>query len=381
MASLLTPDPWLTVVTPLLVGCGVGLIAVAYRWLLNAATTLAFSEVRPWLAGWIGSWAVVVLPALGGLIAGGLLHTLARDAKGHGVPEVMEAVALRGGRIRPAIMMNALASVFTIGFGGSAGRVAPVVQFGSGWGFIVGHLLRVPPERLRNLVACGAAAGIAVTFNAPLAGVFFALEIILDEVETHSFSTIVLASLAGSVVGRFFFRDAPVFVAPDYALTGSAELLFYVGLGIVVAAGGLIFIRLLDWVTERFAHLRVGVPFQPAVGGLLLGLLALAFPQVLGMGMDTVNGALYASLPWRLMVALGLAKIIATSFTLGSGGAGGVFAPALFIGAMLGGAYGVSVHHWFPALTSPSGSYAMIGMAGLFAAASRAPITSILMLF
>ncbi len=377
----LAPGTGLTVVTAMLVGGGVGLIAVGYRFLLESTTSLAFDTLFPRLRALLGPGAVLLLPFVGGLIAGGLLHTLARDAKGHGVPEVMEAVALRGGRIRPAIMMNALASVFTIGFGGSAGRVAPVVQFGSGWGFIVGHVLRVPPDRLRNLVACGAAAGIAVTFNAPLAGVFFALEVILDEVETHTFSTIVLASVTGSVVGRLFLRDSPVFVAPDYAPVSSAELLFYVGLGGVLALGGVAFIRLLDLVTAYFSRLRWWPPLLPAAGGGLLGVLALAFPQVLGMGMRTVDAALYSSLSWQLMLLLGPAKIVATAFTLGSGGAGGVFAPALFIGAMLGGAYGRGVHQWFPALSAPAGSYAMIGMAGLFAAASRAPITSILMLF
>ncbi len=380
LAEIFPPETFVPVVTAILVGGGVGFGAVGYQWLLETITAFAYGPLQAQMS-FLGRFSAVLLPALGALIAGPLLTYFARDAKGHGVPEVMEAVALHGGRISPAIMVNALASVFIIGMGGSAGRVAPVVQIGAGWGFLVAHALRLSPERVRNLVACGTAAGIAATFNAPIAGVFFALEVILGELGAHSFAPLVIAAVTSSVVGRSFLGDFPAFVIPGYVLIDYRELLLYAGLGVLAAFVGVLFVRALAFVASRFERWQFPEIFEPVVGGLLIGLLGVVFPQILGMGARPVEQALRGQLAWHLMVALIFLKIIATSFTLGSGGAGGIFAPLLFCGAMLGGAYGFWMHRWFPLLTASSGAYALVGMAAVFAAAGRAPITAVLILF
>lgn len=383
LKSLFPRETLMPVGSALLVGLGVGLGSVLYQALLAATTAWVWGPLRDALA-FLGGFAVVLLPALGGLLAGPLLHYFARDAKGHGVPEVMEAVALHGGRISPAIVVNAIASVFTIGFGGSAGRVAPVVQIGAAWGATVGRALRLSPERLRNLVACGAAAGIAATFNAPIAGVFFALEVILGEVGAGSFSPIVIAAVTGNVVHHAFYGDDAFFVLPslpDYTLGHSMELLLYLGLGFFTAPAGVLFVRVLGWMSRQFARREMTDLLEPAIGGLLLGGLALAFPQILGVGTATVEHALMLRLSWGWMLALALAKIVATSFTLGSGGAGGIFAPLLFVGAMVGGAYGYLVDWLWPGLATSPGAYALVGMAAIYAAAAHAPITALLILF
>lgn len=380
LAKIFPPETFLPVLTAILVGGGVGFGAVGYQRLLEAITAFAYGPLQAQMS-FLGRFSAVLLPALGALIAGPLLTYFARDAKGHGVPEVMEAVALHGGRISPAIMVNALASVFIIGMGGSAGRVAPVVQIGAGWGFLVARALRLSPERVRNLVACGTAAGIAATFNAPIAGVFFALEVILGELGARSFATLVIAAVTSSVVGRSFLGDFPAFVLPGYVLIDYRELLLYAGLGVLAAFVGVLFVRALTFVTSLFERWQFPEIFEPVVGGLLIGLLGVVFPQILGMGARPVEQALRGQLAWHLMAALIFLKIIATSFTLGSGGAGGIFAPLLFCGAMLGGAYGFWMHRWFPLLTASSGAYALVGMAAVFAAAGRAPITAVLILF
>ena len=380
LLRLFPPETFVPILLAVLVGLGVGLGMAVYQWLLDAVGRLAFGPVQG-VFGFLGRYSIIVIPVIGGLIAGPLLHYFARETKGHGVPEVMESVVLRGGRISPQIVVNALASVFTIGSGGSAGRIAPVVQIGAGWGSAVGRLLRLSPERLRNLVACGAAAGIAATFNAPIAGVFFALEVILGAMETRALAMIVVASVTGSVVGRYFFGDQAAFPIPDYALVDTAELLLYVGLGFAGALVGVLFVHILEWVTHLFRRWHFSDVFEPALGGLVVGLLAVFFPQILGMGIQTIETALRVGFPWHLMLALCFVKIVATSFTLGSGGAGGIFAPALFIGAMLGGAYGALIHRLLPDVASASGAYALVGMATVFAAAVRAPITAVLIIF
>lgn len=380
LARIFPPKTFIPVIQAVVVGVCVGGAAVVYQGLLGSVSAFVFGPLQQSLS-FLGSYSIVIIPALGGLIAGPLLHYFARDAKGHGVPEVMSAVVLRGGRISPAILVNAVASVFTIGFGGSAGRVAPIVQIGSALGSGLGQVLDLSPERLRNLVACGAAAGIAAAFNAPIAGVFFALEVILGEIGAGSISLIVIAAVSSSVVGRSFLGDVPAFVIPEYTFVSSWELLLYAGLGGCAAFVGVFFVHALEFVSTLFKRWNLLNLFEPAVGALLLGCLALVFPEVLGMGAPVIERALYSAIPWHWLLALCFAKIVATSLTLGSGGAGGIFAPTLFIGAMLGGAYGFLMHHWLPDITASPAAYALVGMAALFAATARAPITAVLILF
>jgi len=217
-----------------IVGLAAGIGAIIFRWLIGSFKSLAFDGGGEALS-FLGSYYVILIPALGGLVVGPLVYHFAREAKGHGVPEVMEAVALRGGRIRPIVaVIKALASSVCIGTGGSVGREGPIVQIGSALGSTLGQVFRLSDERIRTLVACGAAAGVAATFNAPIAGVLFSLEVILREFSARSFSMVVIASVIASEIGRTFLGNIPAFQTPPYSLVSPWELLLYTLLGLYI---------------------------------------------------------------------------------------------------------------------------------------------------
>ena len=365
----------------LLVGLGGGFGAVVFRWLINAFQRFFFDTLGQWLS-FMGPYYVSVVPALGGLLVGPMVYFLAREAKGHGVPEVMEAIALHGGRIRPiVVVVKSLASSICIGSGGSVGREGPIVQIGSALGSTFGRIFRLSDERTKNLVACGAAAGIAATFNAPIAGVMFALEIILAEFGLMQFTTVVVASVLSSVIGRIFFGDVPAFPIPPYAPASAWELPIYALLGVVAAFVGVGFTRILYGFEDLFDAWRFPEYLKPVAGGLLIGLMGLWFPQLFGVGYEAIEAVLHNQLTFITIAILVVLKVLATSITIGSGGSGGVFAPSLFIGSMLGGLFGFVVHRWMPEGTAVPAAYALVGMSAVFSAAARAPITSILILF
>ncbi|MFC1974845.1 chloride channel protein [Chloroflexota bacterium] len=389
----LTPEMGM-IVTALLVGIGTGLGAVVFRYLIQGVAWVGY-DLIPRLTGQWDKTYVIFVPAIGGLLVGCLVYFFAREAKGHGVPEVMEAVALRGGRIRPIVaVVKSLASAICIGSGGSVGREGPIVQIGSALGSSVGQVFNLSEDRIRNLVACGAAGGIAATFNAPIAGVIFALEVILGEFTVRYFSTVVISAVAASVVGRAVFGDIPAFRIPiEYGVNNLWEYTFYVVLGLLAAGVGVTFVRLLYWSEDQFDKWQ-HVPewFKPAIGGVMLGALALAYPYVTGItwertpqvynvGYEVIEAALAGRLALNIMASLLILKLIATSLTLGSGGSGGVFAPSLFMGAMLGGAFELTVNYLFPGIPAPPGAYALVGMGAVFAAGAHAPITAILIMF
>ena len=322
------------------------------------------------------------LPVLGGLLVGPLIHFGAREAKGHGVPEVMEAVAIKGGRIRRRVaLVKILASAITIGSGGSVGREGPMVQIGSSIGSTIGQMLRAPSLRQRTFVGCGAAAGIAATFNAPIAGALFAAEIILGDFGISTFSPIVLSSVTATVVSRHYFGDFPAFIIPTYKLISPWEYLFYPILGVIAGCIAVLFIVVLYKFEDSFDALKIPEYLKPALGGLLLGSLLVIWPNVFGVGYESINLALKNHLPAMLLLGLIFLKILATSITLGSGGSGGIFAPSLFIGAMTGGFFGWGVHSIFPAITGNSGAYALVAMGAVVAGTTHAPITAIIIIF
>ena len=375
----------------LAVGAGAGAGAVVFRYLI-VGFTYVFSGHRDYSAvgrapyGYfhgIGFWFVVIAPVVGGLIYGPLIHFFAREARGHGVPEVMLAVAERGGRIRPQVaVVKSLASAITIGSGGSVGREGPIVQIGSALGSTLGQISRVPESRLRILVACGAAGGISATFNAPIAGVFFGLELILRDFETESFGVVVLSSFVADIIGRAAFGSHPFLSLPGFELRSPLEYPLYALLGLAAALVGVAFIRVL-YGSEDIADRLWRWPewLRPAVGGVLLGLLLLALPQLYGVGYPPLENAIHGNIAIWLLLALLVGKIAATSLTISIGGSGGVFAPSLFMGAMLGSAYGAGVHHLFPGSTGPAGAYGIVGMGAVFAGAARAPITAVIIIF
>lgn len=381
-------------VTSILVGLGAGIGAIIFRYLIKAVEWIGYVWFPSITSRW-GNAYVVIVPAIGGLLVGLLVYYFAREAKGHGVPEVMEAVAIHGGRIRPRVaVIKSLASSICIGSGGSVGREGPIVQIGSALGSSLGQALHLSNDRVRNLVACGAAGGIAATFNAPIAGVIFALEVILGDFKLQYFISIVISSVTASVVGRVVFGNMPAFSLPtEYGVNSLWEFGFYVILGVSAAIVGVLFVKLLYWSEDRFDDWKK-VPewVKPAIGGALLGGLALAYPlftpttwvgmpQIYNVGYDVIEGALSNQLILGVVLSLLFLKIIATCLTLGSGGSGGVFAPSLFMGAMLGTAIELIIRIWFPSVIAPPGAYALVGMAAVFAAAAHAPITAVIILF
>jgi CIC family chloride channel protein len=369
------------IATGLLVGVGAGVGAVIFRWLIQEFTSLFFDDLRPALSV-LGPAAVVPLPALGGLIYGPLIYFFAREAKGHGVPEVMLAVAQRGGRIRPAVaVVKSLASALCIGSGGSVGREGPIVQIGSALGSTLGQMLRMSDDRVRTLVACGAAGGIAATFNAPIAGVFFALEIILGEFTTRAFGVVVISSVTAAVIGRAAFGNVPSFPVPAYELVNTGEFALYALLALLSGVVGVVFTRTLYAFEDGFDAVRMPEFLKPIPGGLMLGALGMFLPQVFGVGYPAMSQALDGDFGVGLLLGLVVAKILAVSLTIGSGGSGGVFAPSLFIGSMLGTAFGTVVNSVFPGFAAPAGAYGLVGMAAVFAGAARAPITAVIILF
>lgn len=328
-------------------------------------------------------WMLVVMPAVGGLVVGLLVHYGAPEAKGHGVPEVMEAVLLKNGRIRKRVaFVKILASAVCIGSGGSVGREGPIVQIGAGVGSTVGQLLRATPVQQKTLVGCGAAAGIAATFNAPIAGVLFALEVLLGDFGLTSFSPVVLASVTATVISRHYFGDFPAFVIPAYHVAGLWDYLLYPVLGLTCGLAAVTFTSALYAAEDAFdAARRVHPVVKTVLGGLVLGVLLLWLPQVFGVGYGAINLALVDKLAAPMLVALMLAKMFATSLTIASGGSGGVFAPSLFVGAMTGGAFGYAASSLLPGLVADPGAYALVGMGALVAGSTHAPITAILIIF
>lgn len=372
-----------------IVGVIAGFGAVIFRWLISAFQSLFFGGGASYL-GFLGQYYIILLPALGGLIVGVLIHFGAREAKGHGVPEVMEAIAVQGGRIRPRVaVIKSLASSICIGSGGSVGREGPIVQIGSSAGSSFGQWLRLSDEWVRTLVACGAAGGISATFNTPIGGVFFAMEIILGRFMTPKLGFVVISSVAADLISHIFLGSQPSFAIAPYTMISYWEILPYAMLGVLAGLIAIAFIRSLYKCEDIFDAWHTPEYLKPAIGGIGIGLIGLYSHDLFGVGYGdvywvstmSVNQALLGEIALQALIILLVLKIVATSLTLGSGSSGGIFAPSLFIGAMVGGAFGTFAHQLFPSLIATSGAYALVGMAAVFAGAARAPITSIIMLF
>ena len=374
----------------LLVGVGAGLGAVAFRYLIYFFTWLATGHSEFGQAGYVGSshlpWLglgfFVVIPVLGGLVYGPLIYRWAREARGHGVPEVMIAVADNGGRIRWQVsVVKALASALCIGSGGSVGREGPIVQIGSALASSFGQWVRMPENRLRILVACGAAGGISATFNAPITGVFFGVEIILREFSADALFTVMLSAMIADITAIPFLGDKPFLSGfpAGIALHHPRNYLLVAVLAVVAGLMGLAFKSVLYKIEDLCDLLWKGRPewARPAVGGVVLGLLLLALPQLYGMGYPVMYKTTAGGYALWFLIVLAFGKILATSLSIGIGGSGGVFAPSLFIGVTSGYAYGDLVGYIFGPGAGQPALYAVVAMGAVFTSAARAPLTSL----
>ena len=373
------------IIVAIIIGVLAGFGAIAIRVLIKEISLLSYPGGENFLlnvmhAPW---FKILLIPVIGGLIVGPIIYFWAPEAKGHGVPEVMQAILLKGGMIRARVaVIKAIASAISIGTGGSVGREGPIVQIGSSLGSTVGQFFRIPSKKLKTLVGCGAAAGIAAAFNAPIAGALFAVEIILMDFAVAQFSPIVISSVMATVISHSFQGDFAAFLVPKYHLSSPYEIFFYFILGAVSGVISFLFIKVLYFLEDFFDNkFHIAEYLKPAVGGIGIGIIALIFPQIMGVGYDSINLALHENLVWYVALLLVFVKLIATSLTLGSGGSGGIFAPSLFIGAMLGYFFGSIAHNLFPAITATPGAYALVAMGGLVAGTTRAPITAIIIVF
>jgi chloride channel protein, CIC family len=388
---------WLRASSPSLVplavvvGALTGLGAVGFRWLITAFTRMftgyddysGLGRVPSAHLPWLGVWFLLLAPVVAGAVYGPIVYRFAPEARGHGVPEVMYAVSHRAGRIAPQVtVVKALASALCIGGGGSVGREGPIVQIGSAAGSTIAQLLRLDTNRVRLLVACGAAAGISATFNAPLAGAFFAMELILRDFAAESFGAVVLSSVTADVVGRALLGDHPFLTLPTFAVRNPTEYLLYGALGVGVGIVGVAFSKILYLIEDACDWLWRGPEWaRPAVGGLALGALLIALPQMYGVGYPVLENAVEGKYVIGFLLLLMVGKMVATSLTIGIGGSGGVFAPTLFIGTMAGTAFGTMVNGAFPGITESAGAYGLIGMGAALGGATGAPITAVVILF
>lgn len=416
--TLLHVSPaFIQIVFAVAIGVAAAFGSSIFTWLIHESEHLFFDIIFDrLLAGRL--WTLLFIPALGGLLVGPLVYFFAREAKGHGVPEVMTAVIKRGGRIRPIVaIVKSVASAITIGSGGSAGSEGPIVQIGAAFGSTLGQIFKMPPKRIKTFVGCGAAGGIAAIFNAPIAGVLFSMEVILGEFETFSFIYLVIASTTSAAISQWLRGAHPVFDVMYFSSGSSWELIAFALLGVLAGLTARAFISILTGFENFFDHkLKLPEYLKASFGGILLGILAIftvrAFGcqpgpggiTILGVGYESISLATEGHLFFFLLLALLALKLLATCLCLGSGGSGGVFAPSLYMGAMLGGAFGfcmlripgmiprytalmetIAQHPAAPPGLDPRaailGVYALVGMGAVFAGAAHAPITAIFILF
>ena len=372
------------------IGLLTGYVAVVFHDTIVTISSLSFTGLRSFgKSTFIDNyWKVLLpfIPAVGGLFVGLYNAFVMKARPGHGLASVIKAVAQNDGIIERKLWFHkSITSVLSIGTGGGGGREAPIVQVGAAIGSTVAQILRFSPNKTRTLLGCGAAAGLAAVFNAPIGGVMFAVEVLLGDFSVKTFSPIVIAAVIGTVLSRSFLGNSPTFQVPEYTLVSNTELLFYCLLGILAGLSAVMFIKIYYAIEEWFGRIekrwKIPVWAMPAIGGLMSGVICIWFPGLYGFTYEAINNAVHGNESWANMIGIYLFKPVVAGFSIGSGGSGGMFAPAMKMGAMLGGMFGKLVHLLFPTITATSGAYALVGMGALTAGIMRAPLTVILILF
>ena len=366
-----------------LIGVLAGLGNYLFRYLIGVIQYFFYGDESEFVLETLKStpyYKILIIPAIGGLIVG-LTGLIFKSAKGHGVPDVIKAIVLNR-PISPFVaVIKTFSSAITLGTGGSAGREGPIVQIGAAIGSGVGKVFKFSSQRMRTAIACGGAAGLAATFNAPIGGAMFSAEVLIGEFGIKTFSPIIISSVIATTVSRALLGNNVTFHAPVYHLVNPIELIFYVLLGLFCAVIGVIFIRAFYFSEEKIEKLKIPNYLKPALGGLLLGFIAIYFRDVMGVGYDTIFDILNQNRIGFTLLFLVFFKMLATIFTLGSGGSGGLFVPSIFIGAATGGFFGWVLNFVFPNITAASGAYGLVAMSAMLAATMRAPLTAILIIF
>lgn len=376
-SHLLNPyqEPLLTGVFALVIGAIGGLGALIFRDLIHLFYILFHPAIIT------RSPLQILVPAVGLTLVGLITRFFAKEVKGHGVPQILESLALRGGKIRPRVaFFGILAPALTIGAGGSVGREGPIALIGGSFGSIIGQFFRLSDKYTSLLLACGSAAGIAATFNAPIAGGFFGLEVILGSYSMGAIMPVFLSAVTGATFFDAIMGNQPPLQTTSFHVMHPIALLFMILLGGIAGVISLFYSKGLTWIEDLMNAWRAPFWVKTSLGGLFVGALGFRFPQVLGVGYASIHAALSGQLTLVLMTMLFLFKAIATLTTVGSGGSGGVFAPSLFLGAMLGGAYGKILQAIIPGLIPHPEIYAIAGMGAIFAGAAQAPFVAITIL-
>jgi CIC family chloride channel protein len=327
---------------------------------------------------------IVLLPVTGALIVGLVVCRMPEYIKGYGMPRLLLAVARKGGRIKARVVpLNITIPTLVIGSGGSAGREGPIAALGGALGSVVAQIIHSTPQRMRVLVASGAGAAIAAAFDAPIAGMMFALEIVLlGNFDIEHFPPVVISAGVATVLTEAIYGESVTFKLPPFRLENLwVEIPSYVILGFVVAFLAILFIKIFYLLYNKFEELNMHLYLKILLGAFLVGIMGIFLPQVMGNGYPVIEDALQGNMAWGLVTVLIFAKMASTSFTVGSGSPGGLFAPALYIGCMIGASFGGVAHHLFPTLSAPPGAYASVGMGAFLGAACHAPLTGIFLLF
>jgi CIC family chloride channel protein len=368
------------------VGVLASLANIVFRSTLHFIHETVLVGGREWLGtaegGW-HAWLLPLLPMVGAILIIPLARKYPGEVSGYQFYKFLETVNLKGGVLKARlIVIRILAPALTIGTGGSAGVEGPMATIGGTIGSTLGQAARASGSRMKLLIAAGSAGAIASAFNAPIAGIMFAMEIVLlGNYELTSFAAIVISSGIATVISRGYYGSNPSFTVPRYELVSMAEVPLYMVLGVLVGLLAVVYIRVFYGVKDSFERVSAPPMLKPVIGAFMVGVMGIFLPQVMADGYKVIESALAGQIGLGLLVLLVIFKILATSVTLGSGGAGGVFAPALFIGAMVGGAFGHVVHQLFPTVTATSGAYATVGIGAFLAAATHAPLTGIFLLF
>ncbi|MFC4172593.1 chloride channel protein [Microvirga sp. GCM10011540] len=358
--------------------------SVAFRLALNAVQFLWLGTMseRVVSAAKGVAWPIILAaPALGGL-AVGLILLFVPGRRAGGPADVIEAQALGPDRLRlRGGLLGAVAAVLTLGSGGSAGREGPVIHLGATLAAALARWARLPEREGRALIGAGVAAAIAASFNAPIAGALFALEVVFRRISAAALPSIVIASAVGAIIGRSVFGDFPAFAIPEHRIASSWEFPAFAVLGVVAAAVAIVFQLAVMGAEWAFRTITIPLWLKPALGGLFVGALGVFFPEVLGVGYETAEAALIQSLPLGLLISLLLLKTVATALTLGSRLAGGVFSPSLYLGAMAGAAFGIMAASLAPELASSQAVYTILGMGAVAGAVLGAPISTTVIVF
>ena len=369
----------------ILIGLGVGYAALAFRYLLSSVqmlwlgtrseAILEAASATPW-------YVILLAPVIGGLVVGFLLERYVPTRRVHGVADVIEARAINDSQIDPKTgLYSALIAAISLGAGASAGREGPVVHLGATIASWIQSRFKLDGFCRSTLLACGGAAAVSASFNAPIAGVLFAHEVILAHYSLRAFVPVVIASVAGGVIVRLHLGNAPTFFVPDYQITSVLEFPAFALLGLTCAAVAILFEIAIMATERRASEFTMPLWLRPAVGGLLIGATGIFLPEILGVGYGATDLALQQKLPLALLFTLIFAKTILTAITLASRFGGGIFSPALYLGAMTGGAFGIIATGAFPELASSGGLYVLLGMGGVAAAVLGAPISTTVMVF